>query len=417
MKKGHLAALLCASAMIVPSIAFSQTSDEAAQQQDGACEILVNYLNEHPDYDFPVTLEEARAFRQDQDEQACRSGIDRINTALQTGQEGDRQQAGASQPDEAQSGDLTGEQQAGAAGEADEDGTIVVEQQPPAITVDQASPEITVHQPQPQVTVRQAQPEILVRQPAPTVTVDIPQPEIIVRMPEPDVDVALAQPEVEVRQPQPQVRVTQPEQPQVEVEEAEADVLLQRQREGAEVEISRSGEPEVRYEREEPQVRINQAEGEPNVRFEQAEQRDQQAAAQSQDQQRQETQMAAREEQAPETTAALPATGEAEGQTIRVSGLLDTAVLSEEGEEIGTVEQVMVNAETGETQILVTLNGTLGEEGKTIALSLEDMTMHGDQLVVLLPDEQLSEAPEWTAQEGFREAGGDQSAQIRRSTE
>jgi predicted outer membrane protein/sporulation protein YlmC with PRC-barrel domain len=248
--------LMFTSALVFPGAAFGQ----AEQQSNQPCEILVNYLQKNQGHEFPVTLDEAQGWQQDQDQDACRSGIDQVNAALDD------------QKQQAQMGDQS------------EGGQIVVQQQPPSINVDQAAPIVTVQQPQPQVTVTQPQPEIVVRQPAPTVTVDIPQPEITVRMPDPEVNVAMSRPQIQVEQQQPEVTVTQPEEPQVDVESADADVTLQQQQQLAHVEIQSAGQPNVRYEREEPRVEVNQAEGEPSVRFEQMNRGDQASNQRLQDQ-------------------------------------------------------------------------------------------------------------------------------------
>ena len=171
----------------------------------------------------------------------------------------------------------------GAARPAGDGARIVLQQAAPTIRVDPADPQVTVRQAQPQVTVNQAQPEIIVRQPQPTVRVDIPQPEIIVRMPQPDVNVALAQPQVRVNSAPPQVQVVQPpQQPQVEVERSQPQVLLQRSADmEPNVQVQQAeGQPTVRYERSEPRVIVNQAQGQPNVRIERMDQ-NQQANAQA----------------------------------------------------------------------------------------------------------------------------------------
>jgi sporulation protein YlmC with PRC-barrel domain len=386
MKKIRLAALLCTSALFVPSYAFSQATEQQ-RPANNACATLVTYLEENRHYEFPITLEQARAQQESQDEEGCRTSIERINASLDEDEQLTQQQA------------QSGQQEGG--------GTeIVVEQRPPTITVEQAAPEVTVQQAQPQVAVQQPQPEIFVHQPAPTVTVDIPQPEITVRMPEPDVSVSMAQPQVQVDQPQPQVRLSESGKPQVEIEQSQAEVTLQQRQQQAEVQVTETGEANVRYEREEPRVVVNEAEGQPNVRIERMEGQEAAAAGQQQPVEQAEQQSAAAEPQAaPETTGSIP-------RDVRVSTLLDTPIVSQQGEEIGAVEQVMVNPDTGDTLIVIGLSDTFAEGGKQIALSLEDLSMRGEELVARLSDEQLRQAPEWQEQEGFREAEGDQNATI-----
>ncbi|MFC1458569.1 PRC-barrel domain-containing protein [Microvirga arabica] len=156
------------------------------------------------------------------------------------------------------------------AGRSANNAGIVVQQAAPTVRVDPADPRVIVRQQQPQVTVNQAQPEIIVRQPQPTVRVDIPQPEIIVRMPQPDVNVAMAQPDVRVLMERPEVSVVQPGQPQVQVGQVQPQVMLQRSADAEpDVQVQQAeGQPTVRYERAQPRVVVNQAQGQPNVRFE-----------------------------------------------------------------------------------------------------------------------------------------------------
>ena len=168
--------------------------------------------------------------------------------------------------------------------QGNEGSRIVVQQSAPTVRVNPAEPRVLVRQPQPQVTVSQAKPEILVRQPQPTVRVDIPQPEIIVRMPKPDVNVAMAQPQVQVIQPKPQVQVTEPQQPQVQVmRDADEQGNVQVQSQGRpQVQFQNQGQPVVRYERAQPRVIVNQAQGQPNVKFEQMDQANADANARNQ---------------------------------------------------------------------------------------------------------------------------------------
>jgi sporulation protein YlmC with PRC-barrel domain len=174
------------------------------------------------------------------------------------------------------------------------------------------------------------------------------------------------------------------------------------------VQFSESGEPTIRYEREEPQVRINQAEGQPEVRIERTGEREQAAA----DQPSRQTQTDQAAQQAAATGEEQPQTTGSVARAVRVSNLLEADVFSQQGNEVGTVEQVMVNPETGDTAIVVGLNSPAVEEARQIGVSVEDLQMRGDQLVLRLSEDQLRQAPEWREQEGFQEAAADQSAKI-----
>lgn len=386
MKKLNLAAALCASSMLLPAAGFAQTN----QQQAGndACDVLVNYLEEHQGYDFPVTLDEANRLDSQGNQEACRTGINEIDQAVRGNQV--ERTAEARQQDEQRA------QQAEASGDA-EGAEIVLRQTPPRILVDQASPDVTVQQPQPQVSVSQPTPEILVQQPAPTVTVDIPQPVITLRMPEPDVNVAMAQPQVQVDQAQPEVRIAEQGQPEIQVEQDQAEVMVQRQQQQARVQVEESAQPQVRYEREQANVRINQEEGEPQIRVERV------AGAES----------GARTGDEPQTTGALTEQGQRQG--VRVSNLLDADVTTREDEEVGTVERVLIDPDSGSTLIVVGLSGNLGEEGRTIAVDLDEVSMRGDTLVLTsMSDAQVEQAPEWTEGQmgNFQDAQAGQQAQV-----
>jgi hypothetical protein len=332
MRKLHLAAALCASSVLVPCAAFAQSNDN--EFSGPPCDRLVNYLQEYPDYDFPVTMSEARQLRDDNDAEACTDRMQEINASLGYGTTGDQQAdnavgsvnrsdqdrtygtsgTGTSQVDDQELGTEQDQEQrqrplaehtrqdqesqrsanlrardgaedrSARNGERSSEGRIIVRQRPSQIMLDRAAPQVTVRQQEPTVNVQQPRPQITVHQPAPTVTIDIPQPEITVRMPRPDVQVSNTRPEVSVRQPEPQVRFSQQGEPEVNVDRADANV----QYEGSgdpNVQISRSQEADIRYEREEAQVRVNQPQGQPQVRFEQS---DGQSRASDRDQARRE---------------------------------------------------------------------------------------------------------------------------------
>jgi hypothetical protein len=242
--KPSLFASIAASAVIVSLPAFAQ------DPQRDACAELTRYVQDRQGQDLGVAIEDLRRLEQSGDQARCQAQIEWFEARAETApQDPNRQQA-----------------------ETDSEGRIVIQQPAPAVRIDQAEPQITVTQTPPTVNVAQPQPEIIVQQPAPEVTINIPQPRITVRMPDPNVQVSQNQPEVQVRQPEPEVQVVQPEQ--------QAQVLLNQDQQQAEVrlegsdqpnvQLQRTGEPSVRYEAEEPQVRIQRAEGQPQVTFEAA---------------------------------------------------------------------------------------------------------------------------------------------------
>jgi predicted outer membrane protein/sporulation protein YlmC with PRC-barrel domain len=336
------------------------------------------------------------------------------------------------QPDRvgAAQGDATGRSSATAQG-ATEPSRIVVQQTAPTVQVDQASPRVTVQQAQPSVTVRQPQPEIIVRQPQPTVTIDIPQPEIVVRMPNPDVNVAMAQPEVQVDQPAPQVRVAEPQsQPRVQVERGNPQVRVE-QPEGAEprVNVQRAdGQPNVRYERAEPRVVVNQAQGQPKVRYE----RSTEAQADARDrvptdpsrmtpaQMRERAEVTGERANEPgrtttaTTTGATPATGAgAAGSAVTASQLTSMNLYNARGNELGDVERVVGDAD-GRTYVVVGAGGFLGIGERNVAISLDQVAIQGDRLIIRgVTEDQIKAMPAFDRNDRrFREVAGNQRIQI-----
>ena len=383
------------------SAALAQT---AGQPQPGAtladCDRLVVALERGAAPNAPVTLEQARAFQREANQQACGDALRQV------------QATGPATP-------------AGQPTAAEQGTNITVQQAAPAIRVDQVPPQITVQQAQPQVTVRQAQPEILVRQPAPTVTVDIPQPEIIVRMPAPEVSVAQAQPQVQVNQAPPTVQVVPQEQPQVQVQAAQPQVDVQ-QAAPAQAVVQSEGnqQPVVRYERAEPRVVVNQQQGQPQVSVEQMQ--GQAAPAQ-----------AVVEPAAgptPVETAAVPpmlppagtdttvaavppaseAPGAATGGGVPRARLLDMNVVDPNGRELGEVDRV-VQGQDGRPQVVVGVGGFLGIGERYVALPLDDLALYNDrQLVIRNLNEATLRAMPAFSERGVSAVGRDFTAQLQR---
>lgn len=252
------------------------------------------------------------------------------------------------------------------AGRSADGADIVVQQAAPTVRVDPADPRVVVRQAQPQVTVNQAQPEIIVRQPQPTVRVDIPQPEIIVRMPQPDVNVAMAQPDVNVLMERPDVSFVRPEQPQVLVERAQPQVLVQRNvNSQADVQVQQAeGQPTVRYERVQPRVIVNQAQGQPNVRVERmGEGSEAQAASTQQPSQRQQ------------------AAGRNQVRPVAVSQIKGKDVYNARGEDLGEVERVILG-EGEQVFGVIRFGEFLGLGGEARILPLSRMTLRDDRIII-----------------------------------
>ncbi len=198
------------------------------------------------------------------------------------------------------------------------------------------------------VNVRQLKPVIIVRQPPPRITVELDEPEIIVRMPDPEVNVAIAEPHVQVSVPRPQVQVVQPEQPQVKISAGEPLVSLVPRHE-AEVSVQRN-QADVRCERiGEPQVTVRQLNGGPKIRYEE---------------------MSREEALRAMSTTPLG---------MRISQIESRKVYSRDGEEVGTVQRVLLGKD-GTHYLVVTRSGLLGLATHKVILPLTDFAMRGDQL-------------------------------------
>jgi hypothetical protein len=375
--RNALLTILTGSTALVASLAYAQ-APAPAQATLADCDRLQAVLEQQRPANAGVTLDQVRTYRVDNNAQACRDALVKIDPT-------------------------------GGAGT-----NIVVQQPAPSVRVDQGAPNVTVQQQQPQVTVHQPQPEIMVRQPAPTVTIDIPQPEIVVRMPRPQVDVAMAQPQVQVTQPPPQVQVTQPQQPQVQVKPAEARVTQQGDT-TAKVQIEENKTPPaVQYERAEPKVVITQPQGQPEVRFEQIDQaqpaRQQQNAEQTQNapQPNPQGRSSAGDSNRQQEAAT---TGVGNRQSLQVARLKMMYIFNPRGTRLGDVERVVQDQE-GKRHLVVGVGGFLGIGERHVAIPIERVVMRGGTLMVEgLPDEQIKSMPAFNSR-NYRELDNNATLEI-----
>src|ERR687884_195544 len=396
-------AALLGSTALLPSVGMAQTANQPAAANQNDCDRLVSTLEQRRGTAAtqpPVTLDQARTFQRDNNQQACRDALQRLNTAA------------------APQGQPTAQQnQPGQQGQ--ESGRVVVQQPAPAVRVEQAAPQVTVQQPQPQVSVRQPQPEITVRMPPPTITVQQPQPEITVRMPNPEVNVTMPQPQVAVNQPQPQVQVEQPkQQPQVQVQREQPQVQLQPGQQ-ANVNVERAQQPQVHFEQTgQPNVQYNMT-GQPKINYEQAQPGDTQPQAQATpdqqrgaaDQQAAANQQAARQD----ATGATPPAAAAQGQRqpMAASQIDKMKLYNERGNQLGDVERVILGNDN-KPYIVIGHGGFLKLGEKRVAIPLDDAVVQGNRLVTHgLTDDQIKAMPSWDSKAGnYRELKGDQTAEV-----
>ena len=304
----------------------------------------------------------------------------------------------------------------------------------PNVRVVPEAAQVQVQGEAPRVTVRHGGPEIVIReQPAtitvgmPTITIEQDAPEIVITMPEPGVDVAMAEPTVEVRQPAPRVTVTVPD-PRVDLDlravtgEANGEGvrtrlsrdraaareepglrLVQRGDGGADanvyvgeavpqvrisgldadpsVEIE-SGEPDVRFERAEPTVRMD---GEPEIRFERRGEPTVRVVRPGANERQGATpqRLAGGGDRADDTPpASAPRTNRtprADGTIITVGDLVGREVLGTDGEEIGSIDRVVRVGSV--TYAIVEHGGFLGLGDTDIPVPLNRLRADGDDLV------------------------------------
>jgi len=201
---------------------------------------------------------------------------------------------------------------------------------------------VIVDQKEPKVTVEQAEPEVTVKQPEPEVTVKQPEPEVTVEQPEPQVDVQMPKPEVQVEQPKPEVTLEQP-QPEVEVEQAKPEVQVEQ------------AEPEVQVEQAEPEVQVEQA-GEPEVKTEEGPLYD-----------------------------------------MEVQEVIGQSVVNEEDEEIGQIEDLVIDKQDQKLYAVVGVGGFLGIGQRQVVVPFDELQREEDQVKLATggTQEELENKPEY----------------------
>jgi sporulation protein YlmC with PRC-barrel domain len=400
MRRNLYAAALLGSTVLVPvCLAQAPQTQQAAQptQQQTACDQLIVHMQQRGLSGVPVSLEQARQYQLQDNQQACSDVLQQIRTAQGQPQTQQTPQQQTGQPVQQPMVQQQPAQQQPAQQPADR-------QRPSQTMTDRAVPHVTVHQPQPQVSVRQPTPEITIRQPAPTITIHQAQPTITVRMPEPQVDVSMSQPQVSVLPTQGQ---TDPVQPRVTVvPPGEIQATVQGSGGQPVVRFEQVGEPRIVYQRADgqPQIQVEQQAGDRRTQGQQpqGQQQVQQQAA------RQQQQPAARPQQTQQDTAALGA-----GRPIAVSRLLDMSLYNERGQQLGHVEQVILGRDNKQ-YIVIGHGGFLGLGEKRIVLGLDNVRLTGDRLVIRgLTEAELKAMPAWNWPRGtYRELEDDATVDL-----
>lgn len=220
-----------------------------------------------------------------------------------------------------------------------------------------------------QISVDQARPQVAVQQPAPDVNVRQPAPQVTVQQPRPEVTIQQPKPEVTVNQPRPEVNVTQAE-PQVQVE--------------------RQGEPQVNVQQQgQPDVTVTRPDNQQQDRTRS------QSTAQSTSQQETSGQSGAAQ------TASAPIQGMP--PTMTAEEVIGRDVYSAAGDDIGEVEDLLIDPQSGQVQqAVISVGGFLGIGDRDVAVNLDRLSFDGqrDAVVVDTTRDQLEQMPVFEYSDG-----------------
>lgn len=256
---------------------------------------------------------------------------------------------------------------------------VAVDSEPPEVNVDPAEPQVSVQQISPNVrvepagpdvTVDQKRPTVIVRQPRPEVTVNIPKPEVEVILRDPDVNVETGRPDVSVELQQPRVSVSQG-QPEVDVQRSEPDVSVQPAKprvvvdEEGEAQVSVQDEGEAQVQVEEAQADVEVANNaEPNVEVESAE--------------------GARVRITQAQQQAL--------DNVQVDTILDSMILNQEGDELGSVELIVIERSTNNPGFVVE------SDEKRVVIPLNEVRVNDDDQLVWASNNTLEQMSDYQSQ-------------------
>lgn len=209
-----------------------------------------------------------------------------------------------------------------------------------SITVDEAAPQVRLEQPAPKVTAQQSKTKVKVETGEPRVSVDQPEPEVSIEQPEPEVSISQSEPNVRINEAEPEVDVNQ-------------------------------AEPEVTINRAEPEVEIVE-------RGEQGEQGEQQK----------------------ERSASASESASASSQSLArvpLDQLTDKEIITQNGEELGSVEDIVADPHGGQAGFVVSVGGFLGIGDTKILVPADEAQLSNDQIVwqTSMSQEQLEKTNEY----------------------
>lgn len=207
-------------------------------------------------------------------------------------------------------------------------------------------------------------PQVFVEQQPPQVQVQQPQPKVTAEQKKMQVDVQTGEPQVSVQQPQPEVRVEQPE-PEVSIQQAEPRVIVENAEPQVEV---HQAKPEVTVNRAEPQIRVI-SEDRSGRRTEQQIQASNRADFQQGQGQQAQSQQGQQNQQ------------QARLMNVPLEQLKNLTVQTSQGEELGNVEDIVVNNRDGRAGFVVSTGGVLGLGGQEVFIPASEAELYGDSII------------------------------------
>lgn len=247
------------------------------------------------------------------------------------------------------------------------DAAVVVDERAAQVEVNQDAPKVTAEQQRMKVKVRSGEPEVDVQTQEPEVSVNQQKPEISIDQAEPKVVVQEAKPQVEVNQAEPEVTVKSAE-PQVEIitQDAEGDRKdeqnLQAQEESSAQQQNREEQGLITEQTERPEPQVSE-------RVSQTEQNQTMSSGESAD----------------------------ELMQTDLSQLQGMAVITADGQELGSIEDIVANSDTGEVGFVVPVGGFFGFGDTKLFVPAQDAQLQNDQIVwgVSQAPEELKESAEY----------------------
>lgn len=188
------------------------------------------------------------------------------------------------------------------------------------ITVEEQAAEVQYEEAPTQVQAEQQQMEVEVETGEPRVSVEQPEPKVTVEQPEPEISVEQTEPQVVVKDAEPHVEVTQAE-PEVTVKSAEPRVEI----------VNKDADGEIKQEQQ--QAQSNQE---------------------------------------------IPAVSLMQAQ---LGDLRDTAVTNSAGDELGSVQDIVVSRDGERTGFVISVGGVLGVADKRVFIPADEAQLQGDSIV------------------------------------